>query len=64
MSIQIIPPIVSKDHADPFIVVSWDSQAKRASVTLCGGYTLDQRLSAAVVLRSAIEELEGVKRGA
>lgn len=59
MSIEVIPPIIGKNDADLFVMVVWDRKTNKPAITLGGGYTESQRLAAALLLKTAIEELEG-----
>jgi hypothetical protein len=59
VTIEIIPPIIGKADADLFVMVVWDRKANGPVITLGGGYTESQRLAAALLLKTATEELEG-----
>jgi hypothetical protein len=58
VSIEVIPPIIGKADADPFVMVVWDAKAKKTTVTLGGGFDLNQRLAASSLLEKAIIELQ------
>ena len=58
MSIQVIKAFPGSE-VGPFVMVEWNSGAKEATITLGGGFNMDQRLSAANILDRAARELEG-----